>query len=159
MKIALGSDHRGVVATRALTAHLQKQGHQVVVLGDCSATSSDYPDSAYAVGRAVSGRQADVGILACSNGVGMSIAANKVKGIRAVLAYDEDHAIRSRQHNNANVLCLGSETSSQEELNRIVDIWLKTDFEGGRHERRVNKIMAIERGEDPKSLKDGSTKG
>jgi ribose 5-phosphate isomerase B len=159
MKIALGSDHRGVAATRALTAHLQKQGHQVTVLGDCSETSSDYPDSAFAVGHAVSRGQADVGILACSNGVGMSIAANKVKGIRAVLAYDEEHAKRSRQHNDANVLCLGSETASQEELNRIVDLWLKTDFEGGRHERRVNKIMAIERGEDPTRLKSGSTKG
>lgn len=153
MRIALGSDHRGLTAMKALISFLESRGHQVVVLGACSETSSDYPDSAYEVGKAVAGGTADAGILACSNGVGMSIAANKVSGVRAALVYDEDNARRSRSHNNANVLCLGGEMASQQTLNQIVDAWLSTSFEqGGRHERRVRKIIAIEEGDDPSKL-------
>jgi ribose 5-phosphate isomerase B len=153
MKIALGSDHRGLAAAKAFISHLESRGHQVMVLGSCGETSSDYPDSAYEVGKAVAAGKADRGILACSNGVGMSIAANKVPGIRAALVYDEDNARRSRSHNDANVLCLGGEMASQQTLNQIVDTWLSTPFEeGGRHERRVRKIAAIEHGDDPSKL-------
>lgn len=149
MKIALGSDHRGVEAIRAIVNHLTAEGHQVSLVGECKTQSSDYPDSAYQVGKAVSSGRADVGILACSNGVGMSIAANKVQGVRAALIYDVINAERSRAHNNSNVLCLGGDTNAADELIKIVDTWLGASFEGGRHGRRVEKIMAIEAGKDP----------
>jgi ribose 5-phosphate isomerase B len=149
MRIALGSDHRGVDAIRRLITHLTASGHQVDLLGECRAESCDYPDSAYLVSKAVADGKADVGILACSNGVGMSIAANKVPGIRAALIYDVINAQRARAHNNANVLCLGGETNTAPELLKIVDTWLGTSFEGGRHARRVDKIMAIEAGKNP----------
>ncbi len=149
MKIALGADHRGVEAVGSLDAHLQTTGHETTVLGDCNGESQDYPDSAYLVGRAVADGTVQRGILVCSNGIGVTIAANKITGIRAALVYDQVNAERSRRHNDANVLCLGGEITSHDELARIVDIWLTTPFEGGRHQRRVNKILAIERGEDP----------
>ncbi len=149
MKIALGADHRGVEAIGSLDAHLQTAGHETTVLGDCSGESCDYPDVAYLVGRAVADGKVERGILVCSNGVGVTIAANKISGVRAALVYDQVNAERSRRHNDANVLCLGGEMTSHDELARIVDIWLATPFDGGRHQRRVNKILAIERGEDP----------
>lgn len=149
MKIALGTDHRGVEAARALRAYLKAAGHDVVVLGECSGNACDYPDSAYLVGRAVSRGEAQRGILLCSNGIGVTIAANKVDGIRAALVYDEINAERSRRHNDTNVLCLGGEMTGQDEMARIAAIWLEAPFDGGRHERRVQKIAAIERGENP----------
>ena len=149
MKIALGADHRGVEAVGSLNAHLQTKGHEITVLGDCSGESCDYPDSAYLVGRAVAEGKIERGILVCSNGIGVTIAANKVPGVRAALVYDQVSAERSRRHNDANVLCLGGEMNSHDELTRIVDIWLAAPFDGGRHQRRVDKILAIERGEDP----------
>lgn len=149
MKIAMGADHRGVEAVGSLNAHLQATGHQTTVVGDCSGESCDYPDIAYLVGQAVAQGKVERGILVCSNGVGVTIAANKIPGVRAALVYDQVNAERSRRHNDANVLCLGGETTSHDELARIVDTWLAAPFDGGRHQRRVNKILAIERGEDP----------
>ena len=149
MKIALGADHRGVEAVGSLDAHLQTKGHETTVLGDCSGESGDYPDSAYLVGRVVAQGKVERGILVCSNGIGVTIAANKIPGVRAALVYDKVNAERSRRHNDANVLCLGGEITSHDELSGIVDIWLATPFDGGRHQRRVDKILAIERGEDP----------
>ena len=158
MKIALGTDHRGVDAVRSLVTHLQSTSREVTVLGECSGESCDYPDSAYLVGRAVADGDADRGILICSNGIGVTIAANKIPGIRAALVYDKDNAERSRRHNDANVLCLGSETTAHDDLAEIVDVWLATPFDGGRHERRVRKILAIERGENPAtSVPDAAT--
>lgn len=158
MKIALGTDHRGVEAVRSLIAHLQSASHEVAILGECGGESCDYPDSAYLVGRALADGDADRGILICSNGIGVTIAANKITGVRAALVYDKANAERSRRHNDANVLCLGSETTAHDELAEIVDVWLATPFDGGRHERRVRKILAIERGENPAtSVPDAAT--
>jgi ribose 5-phosphate isomerase B len=149
MKIALGMDHRGVKAGRALIEHLSGAGHETEVLGPCSREPCDYPDVAWLVSRAVATGDAQRGILICGTGIGASIAANKVPGIRAALAHDEASAELSRRHNDANVLCLAGDELSDEQVFAIVDRWLASPFDGGRHERRVNKIAAMERGEDP----------
>lgn len=156
MKIAIGADHRGTEFASNLTAHLKAQGHGIDA-SLCESESCDYPDKAYYVAKAVSDGHADRGIVICSNGVGMSMAANKVPGVRAALIYDEFNAEQSRRHNNANVLCLGSESLSAKELTRLTDIWLSTPFDGGRHERRVRKIEAIERGKDPTTITSESS--
>lgn len=149
MKIALGADHRGVEAIRSITATLQSQGCQVMALGVCTGRSCDYPDMAYPVAKAVANGEADRGILVCGSGLGMSIVANKVKGIRAALVHDEVGAEISRRHNDANILCLPADMLGVKIIDRIVMAWLRTDFEGGRHERRIQKITAIEQGLDP----------
>ena len=149
MRIALASDHRGVEAVQALQDRLTEVGHDARILGQCDGSSCDYPDQAYLVGRAVGNGEADRGILICGSGIGMTIAANKMPGVRAALVHGEHDAEMSRRHNNANVLCLSGDGDAEQAFPRIVDIWLNTDFEGGRHARRVEKIMAIERGEDP----------
>jgi ribose 5-phosphate isomerase B len=152
MKIALGFDHRGNVSSQVLLAALQGSGHDVLVLGDCRASSCDYPDQAWQVGRAVSDGEVERGILICGSGIGVSIAANKIPGVRAALVFDEVAAAMSRGHNDANVLCLSADTTPVKEMIAISSLWLKTPFDGGRHERRVRKIEAIERGEDPTRL-------
>ncbi|MHC4415116.1 MAG: ribose 5-phosphate isomerase B [Planctomycetota bacterium] len=158
MKIALGTDHRGAEAGRALDGYLADKGHAVLGFGDNSGEPCDYPDIAYLVAQAVAAGEAERGILVCGTGVGMSIAANKVCGIRAALAYDEIAADFSRRHNDANVLCLAGESLSREQIFKIVDVWLDGRFDGGRHERRVRKIAAIERGEDPvETVSDAAT--
>ncbi|MBM4106452.1 MAG: ribose 5-phosphate isomerase B [Phycisphaerae bacterium] len=149
MKIALGSDHRGIMAANALMGHLRPEGHEVEVLGETSGKSCDYPDSAWQVCQAVSSGRADRGILLCGTGIGMCIAANKVPGIRAALAPDELSARLSRSHNDANVLCLSADLIGQTLVKRIVDLWLTTPFDGGRHQRRLGKIQLIERGVNP----------
>jgi ribose 5-phosphate isomerase B len=153
MKIAIGADHRGDAASRTLVHHLREVGHEVEVLHE-TGTSTDYPDSAYLVGQAIASGRAERGILVCSNGVGMAIAANKIRGVRAALVCDVGTAEQSRRHNDANVVCLGSEQRSEEDLLEIVDRWLAQPFEGGRHERRVRKIKEIEHGRDPRALKE-----
>jgi ribose 5-phosphate isomerase B len=149
MRIALGSDHRGDAAAKVLLAHLPSAGYKVVLQHECQGQACDYPDNAYRVATAVRDGIADRGILICGSGIGVSIAANKVHGIRAGLVYDEIAAAMSRSHNDCNVLCLSADTTPTKEMIAIVNIWLKTPFEGGRHERRVKKIQLIERGEDP----------
>lgn len=149
MKIALGSDHRGLEAAHALQKHLREAGHEVNVLGQCDGESCDYPDQAYLVGQSVGNGETERGILICGSGIGMAMAANKVPGVRAALVHDHHGAEMSRRHNDANVLCLSGDEVRDEELFPIVDTWLTAGFEAGRHARRVNKIMAIERGEDP----------
>ncbi len=150
MKIALGMDHRGVDVGRVLTTALPGEGHEVQVLGPCDADSCDYPDVTWPVAKAVAAGEADRGILICGTGIGASIAANKVAGIRAALVHDETTAELSRRHNDANVLCLaGDVLTDDEQILRIVNVWLATPFDGGRHARRVKKIAAIERGENP----------
>ncbi len=145
MKIALGADHAGFELKEKIKQQLAAKGISVDDRGTDSTASVDYPDYARAVAEEVAARQADLGILVCGTGIGMSIAANKVPGIRAAKVDTEFEAERSRQHNDANVLALGAATITEDAAFRIVEKWLATGFEGGRHERRVEKIAAIER--------------
>jgi glycine hydroxymethyltransferase len=138
--IALGADHGGYELKELIKQHLQKQGLAVTDFGTGSKESTDYPDYAQAVARSVAEHQHDYGILVCTSGVGMSIAANKVPGARAALVWDPEMAAMSRRHNDANVLCLGGKGTEVEEAPKIVDAFLATRFDGGRHERRVGKL-------------------
>ena len=140
MKVALGADHRGFALKEELKRWLAARGHEVIDLGPASADRVDYPDYAFKVADAVARHQADRGILICSTGIGMSIAANKVRGVRAVLADSVRLARLSREHNDSNVLCLGADVVSETEARRIAGAWLKTEFAGGRHARRLAKI-------------------
>jgi len=152
MKIALAADHRGHAAKDKIAVLLNEQGHSVLDMGPNSAKSCDYPDLAYPAAKAVSQEDVDRAIMICGSGIGMTICANKIKGIRAALCYDELTAQMSRQHNNANVLCLASDVMGEEMMSRIVSGWLTTEFEGGgRHERRVRKMAWIEQGRDPRA--------
>ena len=153
MKIALGCDHRGAVATQALIAHLKSDGHDVELISEMSGAMTDYPDSAYAACIRIARGETERAILICGTGIGMCIAANKIRGIRAALAQDELSAQLSRTHNDANVLCLSADLLGHTLVKRIVDTWVATPFDGGRHLRRLHKIEAIERGEDPSSLR------
>jgi ribose 5-phosphate isomerase B len=148
MRIALGADHAGYQLKDQIKQHLQQQGVEVRDEGTSSPESVDYPDYARAVAHDVSERRSDLGILVCGSGIGMAITANKVDGIRAANVSTEYEAQVSREHNNANVLTLGARIISSDEAFRIVDKWLTTQFAAGRHERRVEKIMAIEKEED-----------
>ncbi len=154
MRIALAADHRGHGLKEKVYALLVEQGHEVVDLGTNSARSCDYPDMGYKAARAVAAGTVDCGILVCGTGIGMSIVANKVSGVRAALCNDELTAQLSRSHNNANILCLAADVIREDMVRRIVQRWLETPFEdGGRHGRRVAKIACIERGEDPAKIK------
>ena len=144
MTIALGSDHRGADILPRITMVLKDQDCEVLTLGSCSDRTCDYPDKAFPVAQAVAEGRADLGILICGSGIGMSIAANKVPGVRAALVHDEIGAEMSRRHNNANVLCLSADLLGPRVIERIVQIWLRSEFEGGRHARRVDKITAFE---------------
>jgi ribose 5-phosphate isomerase B len=144
MKIAIGSDHRGFEAKRRLLVTLQELGHTVTDLGTTTADSVDYPDYAYAVAKLVGKGEAERGILICGTSLGMCIAANKVRGIRAASCQDLITAEMSRRHNDANVLCLSADLLGEELMAHMVRTWLETPFEGGRHARRVEKIAQIE---------------
>ena len=148
MKIAMGADHAGYELKDQIKQHLQQQGIEVRDEGTSSADSVDYPDYARSVAHDVSEQRADLGILVCGSGIGMAITANKVDGIRAANVSTEQEAELSRQHNNANVLALGARIVNADLAFRIVDKWLAAQFAGGRHEQRVEKIMAIEKEED-----------
>jgi len=145
LNIAIGSDHRGYQAKEKIKTMLKSMGHTVLDFGTDSEASCDYPDAAYPTCQALIDGQADKGILLCGTGIGMCISANKVCGIRAALCHDEVTAEMSRRHNNANVLCLPADLIGDEMMRRVVDVWLRTGFEGGRHERRVRKIEAFEK--------------
>lgn len=145
MKIAIGADHAGFALKDTIRRHLEQRGFQVTDEGTGSADSVDYPDYARLVAHDVSEDRADLGILVCGSGIGMAMAANKVAGIRAANVSSEYAAQMSREHNNANVLALGARILEEEAALRIVDRWLATPFAGGRHERRVEKMAAIER--------------
>jgi ribose 5-phosphate isomerase B len=148
MRIALGADHAGYELKDQIKQYLQTKGFEVRDEGTSSPESVDYPDFARAVAHDVSEQRADLGILVCGSGIGMAIAANKVHGIRAAKVDTEYEAQMSREHNDANVLTMGARILKPEEALRIVDKWLATPFAGGRHERRVEKIAAIEKEED-----------
>ncbi|MFO0968956.1 MAG: ribose 5-phosphate isomerase B [Gemmataceae bacterium] len=147
MKIAIGSDHRGYEAKRRLVGSIQQMGHEVIDVGTSGSDSVDYPDFAFQVAQRVSKGEVERGILICGTSIGMCIAANKVKGVRAAPCHDSITAEMSRRHNDANVLCLSADLLGEELMYRMVRIWLETEFEGGRHARRVEKIGRIEGGE------------
>ena len=144
MRVAVGSDHRGFQTVSALVQHLKADGHDVEMLGDCGGSMCDYPDVAYLVSRAVADGQADRGILMCGTGIGMCIAANKVKGIRCGVCADSYSARMIRQHNDANMLSLGVRIVGEGIALDIVDAFLTAEFECGRHAPRVEMIRALE---------------
>lgn len=144
MKIAIASDHRGFEAKKRLLPLLKNKGHEVTDFGCDSSSPCDYPDFAVPAGHAVTGGQCDVGILLDGSGIGMSVAANKVRGVRAALVHDEVTARRSREHNHCNVLCLGTDLLSEALITKIVEIFLETPYTDGRHTRRIEKIRQIE---------------
>jgi ribose 5-phosphate isomerase B len=144
MKIAVASDHRGVRVKGQILAQIHELGHQGIDLGPEDSSAVDYPDYAAKVGSAISRGEIDRGILICGTGMGMCITVNKFRGVRGVSCHDDVTAEMSRRHNNANVMCLSADMLGDKLLNRIVDIWLKTEFEGGRHQRRLEKIAQLE---------------
>jgi ribose 5-phosphate isomerase B len=144
MKIAVGSDHRGFEVKRRIVPLLQKFGHEVIDMGPSGADSVDYPDFALQVAQAVGEKRVDRGILICGTGIGMCIAANKVKGVRAAPCHDSITAEMSRRHNDANILCLSADLLGDELIDHMIRIWLQTEFDGGRHARRVEKITRYE---------------
>ena len=155
MKVAVGSDHRGYQAKRLIKAIVTQMGHECIDFGTDNDNPVDYPDMAYLTAKAVSNGKADRAILVCATGLGMSIAANKIKGIRAALCHDELSAEIARDHNDTNVLCLSGDQTGEVLLRKIVQVWLTTEFSGGRHRRRVNKVTAIEEGLDPRTVTNG----
>lgn len=144
MKIAIGNDHAAVELKNIITEHLEGRGCEVVNFGTDTADSFDYPIAGYKVARAVALGECDLGIAICGTGVGISLAANKVDGIRACVCSEPFSAKLSRQHNNTNVLCFGARVVGSELAKMIVDEWLDAEFEGGRHERRVAMLSEIE---------------
>ncbi|MFH1747222.1 MAG: ribose 5-phosphate isomerase B [Planctomycetota bacterium] len=144
MKISIGSDHRGFEAKQRIKALLLELGAKLTDHGPESREPCDYPDIAFSVACDVAQGRAEKGVLFCGSGIGMSIAANKVSGVRAALCHDELTAQMARRHNNANVLCLPADLVGDALMQAIVRIWLETTFEGGRHQRRVQKILDYE---------------
>jgi ribose 5-phosphate isomerase B len=144
MRIALGCDHRGLNLKQTIVSIINEMGRSYDDFGCYDINQVDYPDIARIIAEAVKEGRFNYGILICSTGIGMSIAANKVKGIRAALCHDPFTARRARQHNDANVLCLGEEVVGKDLAEEIVKVFLDTEFEGGRHTRRLEKITAIE---------------
>ncbi len=145
VKIAIGNDHSAVEMKNEIMEHLKAKGYEVINLGTDSHESCDYPVYGEKVGRAVVSGEADLGIAICGTGLGISLAANKVKGVRACVCSEPYTARMSRLHNNANVLAFGARVIGPELAKMIVDVWLETEFEGERHQRRVNMIMDIEK--------------
>jgi len=146
MRIAVGSDHAGYALKTEITAHLIAAGHDVLDLGtDSAAVSVDYPLYGRAVGEAVADGRAERGVCVCGSGIGIGIAANKVHGVRAAVVHDTTTALLARRHNDANVLCLGERTTGPAEAIDAVDAFFATDFDGGRHQRRIDQITDQER--------------
>ena len=144
MKIVLASDHGGFELKEAIKKHLIKKGYDINDIGVNDTKSVDYPDYGKRAAMMVAGKEADRGIIICGTGIGISIAANKVKGIRCALCTNEYMARMTRMHNNANMLAIGGRVTGVGLAEDMVDVWLSTEFEGGRHEIRVNKIMDME---------------
>ena len=144
MRIGIGNAHSAVEMKQEITAYLEELGHEVVNYGTDSTASCDYPEYGEKVGRAVVNGEVEKGILICGTGFGISLAANKVKGVRAVVCSEPYTAKLSRMHNDANVLAFGARVVGIEMAKMIVDTWLSAEFEGGRHQRRIDMVMAIE---------------
>ena len=149
MRIAIGSDHAGFELTQKVAPILEAEGHEIVDVGTVTEESTDYPRYAAAAAQLVADGEAERAVLVCGSGVGVSIVANKVDGARAVNAHDPEEAEMSRRHNDANVLALAGRRLSEEQAGPIIERFLRTEFEGGRHQRRVGQIEAVERGEAP----------
>ena len=144
MKITIGCDHAAFEEKTILVEYLKEElGHNIIDLGAYSSESVDYPAYGHLVGRSVINKEADKGIILCGSGIGISIAANKVKDVRAALCTSEEHAIMSRKHNDANVLAFGARLTDIELIKSITKVWLETDFEGGRHLARIKKIEIL----------------
>jgi ribose 5-phosphate isomerase B len=145
MKIAIGADHAGYSLKEKLRQRLAGEGHEIIDYGAASDTSCDYPDFAQPVARDVASGRSDRGILVCSTGIGMAIAANKVDGVRAAPAVSEDEVHLTREHNDANVLTLGAKYLDEQQALNLIHVFLDTQFAGGRHARRVAKIAQLEK--------------
>lgn len=144
MKISIGTDHRGIEQKRMINEIASEFGHEVLDHGTHTTESCDYPDIALAVGQSVAKGETNRGILVCGTGIGMSIAANKINGVRAAVCETVKKAVLSRQHNDANVLCIPGDSFEESLVREIISTWLATEFEGGRHARRVDKIKQME---------------
>lgn len=144
MRIAVGSDHRGYPLKERLIEMLEGEGHEIIDAGCRGDDPVDYPDFAFPVAEKVAGGEVDRGILVCGSGIGMSIAANKVRGVRAALCRTVDDARMTRQDNDSNVLALSEESMEYPSIEKLVRVWLETPFEGGRHKKRVDKITSYE---------------
>lgn len=145
MKIAIGNDHAAVEMKNGIMDYLKSKGHEIVNVGTDSTESFNYPISGFKVAKLVANNEVDKGILICGTGVGISLSANKVQGIRCVVCSDPFTAKLSRQHNNTNVLAFGARVIGIETAKMIVDEWLAAEFEGGRHQKRLDMITEIER--------------
>lgn len=144
MRIGIGNDHVAIELKNTIKEHLEQQGYEVVDFGTNSPERFDYPISGYKVGKAVASGDVDLGVLICGTGVGISLAANKVQGIRACVCSDPYSAKLSREHNNTNIIAFGARVVGQELAKMIVDEWLSATFEGGRHQRRIDMLAEIE---------------
>ena len=144
MKLVVGSDHAAYELKEAIKEKLISEGHEVIDVGCDSTESVDYPKYGHAVGRTVASGEAERGIAVCGSGIGISIACNKVPGIRAALCTSVEMAEMCRRHNNANVVCMGARMISQELAFDIIDTWMTTEFEGGKHLRRINEIEDLD---------------
>ena len=149
MKVALGADHAGFELKEKVKKYLQSKGVEIIDLGTESTESVDYPDFAIQVAQLVSQKMVDWGVLVCKSGIGMSIVANKVAGVRAALCHTVEDTKLARGHNDANLLALSGAFTTEAEAKKIVDAWMETEFEGGRHERRVTKILDLEKQRKP----------
>jgi len=156
LRVVIGTDHRGTAAGEHVMRTLERLGHEGYIVHACEG-SCDYPEQAYVIGQEINSQSAQRGVLICGTGIGMSIAANKISGLRAALVHDELTAQLSRSHNDANVLCLSADLLGERLIEKIIEAWMSTEFEGGRHARRVKKIGLIERGTDPRKLQDSAT--
>lgn len=145
MRIAVGSDHRGFDVKKRILELLSKLGHEGVDAGPTTCEAVDYPDIAGAVASMVAGGSAERGILICGTGIGMAIAANKYPGVRAAPCHDDLTAEMSRRHNDLNVLCLSADLLGEKLIDRMVELWMNTPFDGGRHTRRIEKIAEAEK--------------
>ncbi|MGN6369282.1 MAG: ribose 5-phosphate isomerase B [Phycisphaerae bacterium] len=155
MKVAIACDHRGYSVKQRIIAQITDRGHEVIDFGTDTPKACDYPDYGIPAAKAVACAQADRGILIDGSGIGMSILANKMPGIRAAIVHDELTAEISRRHNNANILCFAADLLGDELIRRIIDAWLLTPFEQGRHSRRVEKLALLEKqlyGENPAEI-------
>jgi ribose 5-phosphate isomerase B len=140
MKISIGADHAGFSVKEEIRQYLELKKYNIIDKGAFSEESVDYPEFGHSVGNSVQTGESDIGIVVCGSGIGISMAANKIEGIRAALCTSPEHAKMSRLHNDANVLALGARMTDYDLIIQIIDTWLNTKFEGGRHSRRVNKI-------------------
>jgi ribose 5-phosphate isomerase B len=148
MKLAIGNDHTAVALKQTIMEHLEARGVEVINVGTDSTDSFDYPISGYRVGKLVADGEVDGGVLICGTGVGISLAANKVKGVRACVCSEPYTAALSKRHNNSNIIAFGARVVGDEMAKLIVDSWLDATYEGGRHQRRVDLISAVEEGKE-----------